>query len=118
MIVFSTFSMNQVSYESHYSRYQRLPPDSAASVRTPTKAEEMSNAQSTGAPVELVTVPALGAEWKKSELEAMTKKGRRKLKDSDKRQKFREWTRDQRGCCGRYGTRKQVAIGSFIICVL
>ena len=48
----------------------------------------------------------------------MTKKGRRKLKDNDRGQKFREWNRDQRGCCGRYGTRKQVAIGLFIICVL
>ena len=71
-----------------------------------------------GAPVELVTVPALGAEWKKSELEAMTKKGRKKRKESDGWDKFRAWNRDQRGCCGRWGTRKHTAIMLFIIAVM
>ena len=71
-----------------------------------------------GAPVELVTVPALGPEWKKSEMEAMTKRGRKKQKDSNRMENFRAWKRDQRGCCGKYGTRKQVAICLFITCVM
>ena len=67
-------------------------------------------------PVELVTVPALGAEWKKSELEAMTKKGRKKRErgDGHRKENLKAWWRDQRGCCGRWGTRKHIAIGSFI----
>ncbi|KAH8114796.1 hypothetical protein DFH11DRAFT_1855446 [Phellopilus nigrolimitatus] len=71
-----------------------------------------------GAPVELVTVPALGAEWKKEELQAMTKKGRSQQKDAEHMANFRAWTRDQRGCCGKWGTRKHIAIGLFIACVI
>ncbi|EJC98480.1 uncharacterized protein FOMMEDRAFT_96301 [Fomitiporia mediterranea MF3/22] len=71
-----------------------------------------------GAPVELVTVPALGAEWKKSELRAMTKKGRKEAKESNRWNNFRAWTRDQRGCCGKWGTRKHIAIVAFIVCCI
>ena len=86
---------------------------------TPTKVEDTSGMSTTsGAPVELVTVPALGGEWKKSEMEDMTKRGRQKQKDSHRMDKFKAWNRDQRGCCGKYGTRKQIAIGLFIFCVM
>lgn len=47
----------------------------------------------------------------------MSKKGRKQLKEGNRWENFRAWTRDQRGCCGKWGTRKQIAIGSFILCV-
>ncbi|KAL5519775.1 hypothetical protein ACEPAG_1435 [Sanghuangporus baumii] len=96
--------------------YQPLPPETTPRVHTPVKLEEDTATSSRDGPVELVTVPALGAEWKKSELEAMTKKGRRRRKDSNRMDNFRAWWRDQRGCCGRWGTRKHIAIGAFILC--
>ncbi|KAI0076716.1 hypothetical protein K474DRAFT_1662590 [Panus rudis PR-1116 ss-1] len=60
-------------------------------------------------PVEMVTVPALGPEWKASELRDMTKKGRREAKREARAQKWKEWKRGERGLCGRYFTRKFLA---------
>ena len=60
------------------SSYQRLTPERS---HTPVKNEnDAASAAGSNAPVELVTVPVLGAEWKKSEMEAMTKRGRKKGK--------------------------------------
>ncbi|GAB1520683.1 hypothetical protein RhiTH_003771 [Rhizoctonia solani] len=50
--------------------------------------------------VELVTVPALGAEWKASELHDMTKAGRAEARAEERRRKWREFNRDQRGLIG------------------
>ncbi|THH09832.1 hypothetical protein EW145_g1739 [Phellinidium pouzarii] len=120
--VFADFNNAGPRYSSAFVKYdegyQQLPPDHVPRVHTPMKLEEDTATNASGAPVELVTVPALGAEWKKSEMEAMTKKGRRKQKDSNVVAKYRAWSRDQRGCCGKYGTRKQIAIGLFIICAI
>ncbi|CAE6524908.1 unnamed protein product [Rhizoctonia solani] len=50
--------------------------------------------------VELVTVPALGAEWKATELRDMTKAGREELRAEERRKQWKEFNRDQRGLCG------------------
>ena len=69
-----------------------------------------------GQPVELVTVPALGAEWRADELKAMTKKGRREEKRETRRETFKAWNRDQVGLCGGWGTRKAIVWTLFIVC--
>ncbi|QRW06507.1 hypothetical protein RhiLY_05506 [Ceratobasidium sp. AG-Ba] len=69
--------------------------------------------------VELVTVPALGAEWKASELRDMSKAGRAEAKAEERRRKWREFNRDQRGLFGkRWATRKTLVIGVFIACAI
>lgn len=71
-----------------------------------------------GQPVELVTVPALGAEWRADELKAMTKKGRREEKREKRGEAFKAWNRDQVGLCGGWGTRKAIAWSIFILCCM
>ena len=79
----------------------------------------MAGDTSSVGPVELVTVPALGAEWKRSELQQMTSKGRKELRSNGgKLRSWRAWTRDQRGICGRWGTRKHLAIFLFVLCAM
>ncbi|CUA68832.1 hypothetical protein RSOLAG22IIIB_03697 [Rhizoctonia solani] len=70
--------------------------------------------------VELVTVPALGAEWKASELHDMTKAGRRELRAEERRKHWREFNRDQRGLCGiKWAKRTVLVWGAFLlICVI
>ncbi|KAJ6554903.1 hypothetical protein DFH09DRAFT_1165865 [Mycena vulgaris] len=62
-------------------------------------------------PVEMVTVPALGAEWKKSELRDMTKAGKREKKSESRKQLWREWTRGDRG--GKWLTRRVIVFVCF-----
>lgn len=69
-------------------------------------------------PVELVTVPALGAEWKAEELRAMTKKGRKEEKAYSRREKWKKWTRDEYGCCGGWVTRRVLVWSLFALCVM
>lgn len=93
--------------------YQQLPPHSPdPGARSKIETESVSG------PVEMVTVPALGAEWKKSELKAMRKSNKKKDRADSRWRKFRAWTRDQTGLCGKWGTRRQIAIGAFIVCVV
>ncbi|CED82376.1 hypothetical protein [Phaffia rhodozyma] len=52
---------------------------------------------------ELVTVPVLGAEWKKEELHSLTKKSRKEDSALKRKRKWRAFTRDEdrgRYCCG------------------
>ncbi|KAL0569678.1 hypothetical protein V5O48_012291 [Marasmius crinis-equi] len=67
-------------------------------------------------PVELVTVPAMGPEWKKEELQDMTKKSRKQKKADARSTKWKEWNRGQRGFCGGWLTRRVFVILLFIIC--
>ena len=66
-------------------------------------------------PVEMVTVPALGPEWKASELKEMTKGGRKEVKRERREQRWKEWRRGERGLCGRYFTRKFLAWFLFVL---
>ncbi|EIW52438.1 uncharacterized protein TRAVEDRAFT_156213 [Trametes versicolor FP-101664 SS1] len=59
--------------------------------------------------VEMVTVPALGPEWKAEEMRGMSKKAKREEKIENAAVKWKEWKRGQRGLCGKYFTRKFTA---------
>jgi len=69
------------------------------------------------APVELVTVPALGAAWGKDELKAMTKDGRKEKKSEDRALKWKAFNRGQYGLCGsKWLTRRTVVFTAFAVC--
>ncbi|OCF40816.1 hypothetical protein I317_05351 [Kwoniella heveanensis CBS 569] len=56
---------------------------------------------------ELVSVPVLGPEWKKTELHELSRRGQSELKGDKRTRAWREWTRDQRGLFGvKWLTRK------------
>jgi hypothetical protein len=87
------------------SRYQPLPPSIPSA-----KGEDATG------PVEMVTVPALGPEWGKSEMRDMTKAARREKKAESRKAKWTAWHRGERGMCGRYCTRKVFVFTMFGIC--
>ncbi|KAF7323512.1 hypothetical protein MKEN_00570800 [Mycena kentingensis (nom. inval.)] len=67
--------------------------------------------------VEIVTVPAMGAEWGKQEMRDMTRAGRRKIKAEKRKQFWRSVRRGERG--GRcFNKRVVVAVCFSIIVVL
>ncbi|KAG7088835.1 hypothetical protein E1B28_012790 [Marasmius oreades] len=78
------------------------------------KAEDAS----TIGPVELVTVPAMGPEWKREEMHNMTKKSRKANKAEARATKWKEWNRGNRGWCGGWLTRRVLVIVVFIICAI
>lgn len=71
--------------------------------------------QATG-PVEMVTVPALGPEWKKSEMRDMTKAGKREKRAESRKQLWRDWTRGNRG--GKWFTKRVIVFGCFALIVV
>ncbi|TDL19746.1 hypothetical protein BD410DRAFT_830185 [Rickenella mellea] len=118
--VFADFNNAGPRYSSAFGQqtpgYQQLPPETTP-MMTPSSKHEMES--SAGGNVEMITVPALGAEWKRSELEGMRKSSKNKDRGAERWRAFRQWTRDQRGCFGsKWGTRKQIAIGLFIFCCI
>lgn len=89
-----------------------IQDDGYRAIRDPAASESGTAAHQ----VELVTVPALGAEWKASELRDMTKAGRSEIKAEERRRKWREFNRDQRGLFGRrWATRRTLVVGMFIL---
>ncbi|OJA09442.1 hypothetical protein AZE42_02617 [Rhizopogon vesiculosus] len=82
------------------SGYHQLPP------APPPGAKTEGDSDSALAPVELVTVPALGPEWQKSEMKNMTKSGRREFKSDKRREKWKAWNRGETGMCGKWFTKK------------
>jgi hypothetical protein len=56
-------------------------------------------------------VPALGPEWKKSEMHDMTKAGKREKKAESRKQLWRDWTRGNRG--GKWFTRRVIVFVCF-----
>ena len=73
---------------------------------------------STAGPVELVTVPALGPEWKAEELHNMTKAAKRERRTETWGQAWTSWNRGEIGCCGRVGTRKHTVYFFFVMCIM
>jgi hypothetical protein len=67
-------------------------------------------------PVEMVTVPALGPEWKRSEMRDMTKAGRREKRTEGRMQIWKAWNRDQRGICFPWLTRRVFVFILFGLC--
>lgn len=94
-------------------RYQQLPPSTPVA---PSKVEH-TDADSALATVELVTVPALGPEWDRTEMKKMTKSGRREIKSDDRRAKWRAWNRGEIGLCGtKWFTKKFLVFFIFAWC--
>lgn len=92
----------------HPTAYQQIPP-------SPRHEEEE---RSTLNPVELVTVPALGAEWKASELRDMKKAGKAEKKQEYRSRRWKEFTRGSRGLFGRkWLTGRVIVFGVFGLCV-
>ncbi|EMD39611.1 hypothetical protein CERSUDRAFT_46114 [Gelatoporia subvermispora B] len=67
--------------------------------------------------VEMVTVPALGPEWRKDELVGERKKMKKEDDRIARTQNWRAWNRGERGLCGRYFTRKFTVFFVFFLCV-
>ncbi|EPQ54829.1 hypothetical protein GLOTRDRAFT_116588 [Gloeophyllum trabeum ATCC 11539] len=91
------------------SGYREIPAS------TPKYEEDLATPATNG-PVEMVTVPALGPEWKKDELKAMTKTGKRERKAESRKQFWKDWNRGERGLCGPYFTRRFTAFFMFGLC--
>ncbi|KJA24009.1 hypothetical protein HYPSUDRAFT_39124 [Hypholoma sublateritium FD-334 SS-4] len=66
--------------------------------------------------VEMITVPALGAEWAKEELHGVTKAGKREKRKEARKEFWKSWNRGERGLCGRYFTRKVLVFFLFGLC--
>ena len=65
----------------------------------------------------MVTVPALGPEWKADELRGMSKKAKREEKMEKAATKWKRWNRGEEGLCGSYFTRRFTAWFVFGLCV-
>ncbi|KAI0027935.1 hypothetical protein K488DRAFT_90283 [Vararia minispora EC-137] len=79
-------------------------------LHTPRSAKLEDEASASGAPVELVTVPALGPEWKASELRDMTSRGKREDKNEARLKFWREFKRNERGLFGRKWLSKRFVV--------
>ncbi len=101
-------------YHSQYLAYIRESYQQIPSPH-PARVEE----DSSKGPVELVTVPALGAEWGKTELKAMTKKGRKEQDSEGFGRKWKAFNRGQYGLFGRkWLTRRTVVFIAFAVCAM
>ncbi|KDQ62097.1 hypothetical protein JAAARDRAFT_30001 [Jaapia argillacea MUCL 33604] len=69
-------------------------------------------------PVEMVTVPTLGPEWKADELYHASKMDRKEEKWQSRKQKWKAWNRNETGLCGSWFTRKFTAWFMFAFLVV
>ncbi|KAF8334684.1 uncharacterized protein EI90DRAFT_3049835 [Cantharellus anzutake] len=93
--------------------YRALTPDS-----TKRRYDEMASTTSDG-PVEMVTVPAFGPEWRKDELWAMSTRGRAEERSYRRGLAWKEWTSDRRGLFGKkWLTRKVIVWFTFGLVIL
>lgn len=100
-----------INYYIHFFSYRQIPAGAS-------KPEILGTESGTG-PVELVTVPALGSEWKSSELRAMTKSGKREARYEKFATKWRAFRRDEHGFCGiSWLTRRLFVWIIFVLCVV
>ena len=91
-------------------------PDSYRQVPSPALVKMEDTETTASGPVEMVTVPALGPEWKASELRDLRGKGKKEATREARARKWKEWKRGERGICGRYFTRKFTAWFLFALC--
>lgn len=114
--VYADFNNAGPRYSSAFTQNFGQGNDGYRPLEGTPKTEQMPAFNS---PVELVTVPALGPEWQRSELEDMTKAGRKEKKADSRRQNWKAWNRDQRGLFGKkWLTRKNIVIFFFVLCVI
>ncbi|KAF9265225.1 hypothetical protein L218DRAFT_898843 [Marasmius fiardii PR-910] len=111
--IYADFNNTGPKYSTAYGGGNQEGYQPLTNSSTP-KAEDAS----TIGPVELVTVPAMGPEWKRDELSNMMKKSRKAKKAEARATKWREWNRGQRGWCGGWLTRRVFVIVLFVICVI
>ncbi|KAI0698136.1 hypothetical protein BC835DRAFT_1335927 [Cytidiella melzeri] len=97
-----------------YSKAVFSPDNGYRPVHSPGLVE---SAQSITGPVEMITVPALGPEWKAEELGGNRKRAAREAVSARRSQKWKEWRRGERGMCGKYFTRKFLTWFMFALCV-
>jgi hypothetical protein len=64
----------------------------------------------------MVTVPALGPEWKRTEMREMTKAGRREKKAETRSRVWKEWYRGERGVFYPWFTRRVFVFILFGVC--
>ncbi|KIN96474.1 hypothetical protein M404DRAFT_1006751 [Pisolithus tinctorius Marx 270] len=96
------------------SNYHQLP----SSIPKAAPKSEVDVESALG-PVELVTVPALGPEWQRSELKSMTKSGKREIKGAERKAKWKAWNRGDIGLFGtKWFTKKFLVFSVFGLCVL
>ncbi|ETW82178.1 hypothetical protein HETIRDRAFT_61294 [Heterobasidion irregulare TC 32-1] len=106
--VFADFNNTGPRYSTAFglgqseASYHQLPPHG-----TPSK---LDDDLSTVGPVEMVTVPALGPEWKASELRDMTKAGKSEKKAERRSRQWKEFNRGQRGLLGRKWLTRRVCV--------
>ncbi|KAG9308846.1 hypothetical protein JVU11DRAFT_8606 [Chiua virens] len=120
--VFADFNNTGPKYSSTFGigkhtepAYHQLPPTMSVAA---SKAEGGDN-DSSLAQVELVTVPALGPEWERSEMKKMTRSGRRELKSDERRAQWRAWNRGEIGLCGtKWFTKKFLVFFIFAWCAI
>jgi len=99
-----------------YSKAVFSPDDGYRPVHSPGLVKLEETESNTG-PVEMVTVPALGPEWKASEVGVNRKRILKQEQAERRAQKWKEWRRGERGLCGRYFTRKFTAWFLFAFCI-
>lgn len=98
------------AYGSQNSKgYEPIAPS------TPLKDDDAASSRN---PVEMVTVPALGAEWGREELKDMTKASRKAKKAESRREAFKSFNRGERGLCGKWLTRKTLVFIIFGLCAV
>jgi hypothetical protein len=86
---------------------------------TPPLSGKLDEESGTQVPVEMVTVPALGAEWGKHELKGMTKRARREKKRENLGRKWKLFNRGQYGLFGsKWLTRRTIVFVIFGLCAL
>ncbi|KAL4066437.1 hypothetical protein V8B97DRAFT_2025412 [Scleroderma yunnanense] len=102
-----------IGHRQQESGYQQIPP----STKSAPKSE--ADAESALTPVELVTVPALGAEWQRTELKGMSKSGKRALKNEERYAKWKAWNRGEIGLFGtKWFSKKFLVFSIFGLCIL
>jgi len=101
-------SMSAVVDRTVWNSYQALP-------RGSLKHEDMANV--TGAQVEMVTVPALGPEWKASELREVTRSAKKERNAEARGKKWKEWRRGERGLCCHWFTWRFTVFFVFGLCI-
>ncbi|KAG6337378.1 hypothetical protein ID866_1701 [Astraeus odoratus] len=107
----SAFGIGQRQQESGYHQIQPSTPSA--------EPKSEGDVESALGPVELVTVPALGPEWQRSELKSMSKSGKRELRNEERRAKWKAWNRGEIGLFGtKWFTKKFLVFLVFAICVL
>ncbi|RPD56622.1 hypothetical protein L226DRAFT_615419 [Lentinus tigrinus ALCF2SS1-7] len=101
------------------SGYRQVPSPTPYTPGTTGLARDSASVagdQPAGGNVEMVTVPALGPEWKAEELRGMSKKAHRQEKMEDMATKWKMWRRGETGLCGKYFTRRFTAWFVFALC--